>query len=117
MNMNTNNRIRIAAAVALFAALTAGAQAADVPQVHVKYGDLNLTTTSGATVLYQRIRGAADQVCGVADSGDLARFARAKACAAHTVAAAVAAVNVPALTGVYEVKDGGAAGIRIAAIR
>jgi UrcA family protein len=119
MNIDTHNPTRIAAAVALFAALAAlaaGAQAADVPQVHVKYGDLNLRTTAGATVLYQRIRGAAGLVCGVSDTRDLARLAQAKACAAHTVAEAVAAVNAPALTGVYEVKMGDA-GMRLAAIR
>ena len=116
MNIHTQNPIRIAAAVVLFAALTVGANAADVPHVHVKYGDLNLGTTAGATVLYQRIRGAADGVCGVPDTRDLARIAQAKACAAHTVAEAVAAVNAPLLTGVYQVKMGEAVGIQVAAI-
>lgn len=117
MNIHTHNPIRIAAAVALFATLTAGAQAGDVPQVHVKYGDLNLATTAGATALYQRIRGAADRVCGVPDTQELARLARAKVCAAQTVAEAVAAVDAPVLTGVHEARLGGAAGNQLAAIR
>jgi len=117
MNIQTHNPIRIAAAVALFAALTVGAQAADVPQVHVKYADLNLGTTAGATVLYQRIRAAADQVCGDHGTRDLARLTAANACAAHAVARAVAALNSPALTGIYEARMGGTSAIRLAAIR
>jgi len=119
MNIHTKNPIRIAAAVALFAALTAGAagaHAAEVPQVHVKYGDLNLATAAGATVLHQRIRGAADLVCGVADARELGRVAQAKACAVHTVAEAVAAVNAPALTAVYAAKMGGTPATRLATI-
>jgi UrcA family protein len=117
MNINTNNRTRIVAAVALFAALTAGAQAADIPQVHVKYADLNVGTTAGATMLYRRIRGAADRVCGVADKRDLARLGQAKACADHAVAEAVAKVNAPALTQVYEFQGDIVPVTRLAAIR
>jgi UrcA family protein len=117
MNIQTHNPIRIAAAVALFAALTAGAHAADVPQVHVNYADLNVNTAAGAKVLYQRIRGAADLVCGVADTRELARLSRAQACAAHAIAEAVDAVNSPVLTAVAEVKTGGAAVTRLAAVR
>jgi UrcA family protein len=106
MNIHTNNPLRIAAAVALSAALTVGARAADIPQIHVKYADLNVATTAGATILYQRIRGAADRLCGVADTRDVYRLMQAEACADHAVAEAVAAVHAPALTRVYEVKTG-----------
>jgi len=92
------------------------AGAADVPQVHVNYADLNLGTAAGATVLYQRIRGAADLVCGVPDNRDLGQLARARACAARAVTEAVTAVNAPAVTRVYEVKTGVAPVTRIAAI-
>jgi UrcA family protein len=115
--MNTNNPIRIATAALLFAALAAGAQAADVPQVHVKYADLNLNTAAGANVLYRRIRGAADQVCGVSSTRELARLEQAKTCAAHAVADAVAAVNVPALTSIYQVNMGRTAVTRLAVNR
>jgi UrcA family protein len=117
MNIKTNNPVRVAVAVALFAALTAGAQAADLPQVHVNYAGLNVGTTAGATVLYQRIRGAADRVCGDADTRDLARMGQASACVAHAVADAVARVNVPALTRVYDLNAGEATLTRLAAIR
>jgi len=77
----------------------------------------NLGTTAGATVLYQRIRGAAGQVCGVSSDRDLARGAQAKACAAHAVADAVAAVNAPALTSIYQATMGGTAVTRLAVNR
>ena len=117
MNIKTNNPIRVAVAVALFAALTAGAQAADLPEIHVNYADLNVGTTAGATVLYQRIRGAADRVCGGTDTRDLARQGLARACVDHAVADAVAKVNAPALTRFYEVNAGEATVTRLAAIR
>ena len=106
MNIHTNNPIRVAVAFALFASLTVAVRGADIPQIHVKYADLNVATTAGATVLYQRIRGAADRVCGVANTRDLARLGHAEVCAEHAVADAVAAVNAPALTRVYEVQTG-----------
>jgi UrcA family protein len=114
MNTNTNTRTRIVAAVTLFAALTAGAQAAGVPQVHVKYADLNVGTTAGATILYQRIRRAADRVCAVTKTRELDRLGKAEACADHAVAEAVAAVHAPALTRVYEAKTGVAPLTRLA---
>jgi UrcA family protein len=117
MNIPTKNPIRIALAVALFAALTAGAQAADAPQLHVKYADLNVANAAGATVLYQRIRSAADQACGVPGTRDLGRLTAAKACAAHAVAQAVTAVNAPALTSIHQVKIGATSVTRLAAIR
>ena len=109
MNTNTNNPLRIAAAVALFAALTGGAQAGDIPQVRVKYGDLNVNDAAGAAVLYRRIRTAATQVCDLPGTRDLARLQQVDACVARAVAEAVAAVDKPALTGVYQVKMGGTA--------
>lgn len=117
MNTRTKNPIRIAAAVALFAAVTAGAHTGDVPQVHVKYADLNVNTTAGASVLYERIRSAADRVCGTPGAHDLARIGQAQACAARAIAEAVTAVNAPALTSVYDLKIRGASATRLATIR
>jgi UrcA family protein len=123
MNTNTKNPIRCAAAsLALLAALTTGAHAGDAhagdaPQIHVKYADLNINTPAGATVLYLRIRAAADQVCGVRTTRELERIGPAKACAEHAVGIAVAAVNAPTLTQLYEVRMGAAAVTRLAAVR
>ena len=116
--MNTNNPIRITfAAVALMAALTTGVRAADVPQVHVKFADLNINTPAGAAALYQRIRVAADQVCAYPGTHDLAVLAKEKACTNQAVAHAVATVNNPTLTGIYDVKTGQPQATRFAAVR
>jgi len=102
--MNTNT-IRITfAAAAMIAALTTGVRAADVPQVHVKYADLNVNTPAGAAALYQRIRFAANQVCADPGTRDLAVLVKVQACTDQAVANAVA-----------EVKMGQAA--RLAAVR
>src|SRR5258708_37807568 len=47
-------------ALAAPAASTAG----DVDQITVHFGDLNVDQTTGAVVLYRRIRHAAERVCG-----------------------------------------------------
>lgn len=114
--MNIQNPIRLAlAAATLMAALTTGATAAEVPQVHVNYQDLNLNTPAGAQVLYRRIRTAADHVCAIPGTRDLTTLGAAKACANHAIADAVAQVNNPQLTGLYEAKTGLTAAIRLAA--
>ena len=91
--------------VALFAALSAGAQ--DVARVHVNYADLNVNNPAGAAVLYQRIRSAAQKVCSMPGSRELDRASQAKACITKAAADAVAAVNAPALSGLYQAKVGG----------
>jgi UrcA family protein len=116
--MNTNNPIRITfAAVALMAALTTGVRAADVPQVHVKFADLNINTPAGAAALYHRIRVAADQVCALPVTGDLAFRAKTQACTDRAVANAVATVNNPTLTGLYDLNTGKAQASRFAEVR
>jgi len=68
--------------------------------VTVNYRDLNLSTVAGATILYQRIKGAGRSVCG--DEGRRFDEQRQwKSCYQRAVADAVAAVNSPMLTGVY----------------
>ena len=114
--MNTQNPFRIAlAAVALMAAFATGATAAEVPQVHVNYQDLNVNTLAGGQVLYRRIRTAANAVCAIPGTRDLATFEATKACADHAIADAVAQVNNPQLTGVYQTRVGAPVAIRLAA--
>lgn len=92
------------------ATLTAGfaltARAAEPPQVHVNYADLNLNTTAGANVLYQRIRAAADKVCYVNDGRDLGTIPAAKACRSRAIAEAVGTVHSALLTQKYENNTG-----------
>ncbi len=119
--MNTkghNTPIRIIiATVAVVAAFGGAARAGDAPQLRVKCADLNLNTAAGATVLYQRIRRAAVQVCDVRGTRDLAALRQVKACTDHAVAEAVGAVDHSTLTRVFESKTGGSDLIRLAKTR
>ena len=69
--MDTRKSIRrwscgsLALVCAVFLMGNAQAQnASDLHKLTVKYGDLNLSTDTGARTLYRRIRGAARFVCG-----------------------------------------------------
>jgi UrcA family protein len=96
--MNTNTIRTTITAAAMIAALTTGVRAADVPQVQVKYADLNVNTPAGAAALYQRIRFAADQVCALPNARNLAVLAKVQACTDQAVANAVAAVKMDQAT-------------------
>jgi hypothetical protein len=47
-------------------------------ELRTRYSDLNLDTQAGAAALYQRIRHAAEQVCGKTDSRRLDQLAAAR---------------------------------------
>jgi UrcA family protein len=96
MNEQIKNVVMV---VAVAAAMLVGvAQGAEVAAKTVRYQDLNLNTEAGVQVLYRRIHGAANQVCGNFDVRDL-RIGRAhKACVDRAVTDAVATVNNQMLT-------------------
>jgi UrcA family protein len=101
---------RFAAGALLFAVASsfAGICSADTDplQALVKYGDLNVSSTAGATVLYNRIRTAAEQVCRPLDNRDFAFKRLKEACIHNAIADAVTKVNQPALFSVYSAKNG-----------
>ncbi len=115
MNTSHKNATRTVIVTALFAAFAAGAHAGDVAQMRVKYADLNVSHPAGAAVLLQRIHAAAEKVCAMPGSRELDGTAQAKACMTKAMADAVAAVNAPALTGLYQAKIGGST--KLASIR
>ena len=73
-----------------------------VPSVVVHFGDLDLSRSEGATVLYRRLRSAAETVCAPLDDRGVARHMSFKACVQSAISAAVAKVDRPALTAYYE---------------
>jgi UrcA family protein len=75
-----------------------------VPKQVVSYKDLNLNSNEGTRVLYRRIQGAANQVCGKVETRDLQGERVHKACFERAISQAVAAVNSPMLTRVYLAK-------------
>jgi len=78
----------------------AGTQAA--PDVTVGYSDINIETVDGATVLLNRIKAAASDVCAPLNHGDLASRANSQRCHQKLTAAAVQKVNHPMLASVYK---------------
>jgi UrcA family protein len=68
--------------------------------VTVNYRDLNLSTIAGATTLYQRLTRAAHSVCDSPEPG-VDAYREWKSCYQAAMADAVAKVNNPLLTGLY----------------
>jgi UrcA family protein len=110
--MTTSTRFRGLIATATFCALAsslvtlgAAADTRDLPQVIVKFGDLNLSNPRAAAKLYGRIDTAAREVCEpLIISGNLASQVRADACVHKAIVDAVTHVNQPALSAVLASK-------------
>jgi UrcA family protein len=109
--MNTLKSIRVssfrAVALVLVAGLLGSAPAlADegVRSMKVGYGDLDLNTQAGAATLYGRIRSAAKQLCGY-EGSTFTDKAIWNSCFKRSVGDAVAKVNAPQLTALYEGKS------------
>ena len=93
-----------AAILGAFASSVSAVSAADDPNpvsITVKYADLNIASPSGALVLYERIRAAAQSACSYFWFKTDADEAR---CLQNTIAKAVTKVNQPALSAVYDAK-------------
>jgi UrcA family protein len=107
--MNTSSPstgLRGLIATAIFGALAStfsAVSAADPSSasITVKYADLNVASRSGALVLYERIRTAAQSACNYFWFKTDADEAR---CVQNTIANAVTKVNQPALSAVYNAK-------------
>ena len=107
--MNTSSpstSLRGLVASAIFVALAAsfctvsGADSSSAT-ITVKYADLDIASPSGARVLYERIRAAAQSACSYFWFKTDADEAR---CLQNTIAKAVTKVNQPALSAVYDAK-------------
>lgn len=94
---NAKNVLVVLAAMSA-AVLVGGVHAAEAPARAVTYQDLNLNTEAGAKVLYERIHGAANEVCGSVEVRDLPGVRAHEACVAKAVSDAIAAVNNQRLT-------------------
>ena len=75
----------------------AGEPDAQVRTEDIKFQDLNLTTTAGVEVLYQRVHSAAQRVCADSGQSNLAASALAK-CTKDAEARAIKEIYLPALT-------------------
>jgi UrcA family protein len=88
------------ALVALAGILGSSPGWASPPSVTVKFGDLDLNSTAGATTLYHRIHSAAKAVCGTAGT-QMVQIAQWQGCVKDATSDAIARVNNPLLTSIY----------------
>ena len=89
------------------AAVCVASDSGDVSHAVVKFGDLNLSSPDAAAVLYRRIRAAAYDVCGSFDTDirDLPALSAQDTCVHNAVRNAVAKVNQPALSAIYNARN------------
>ncbi len=73
----------------------------DVTSVTVRYGDLDLSSDAGSSVLYRRLTSAARQVCAADGTRDLNLLAAAQKCEDRAVAHAVQEINSTKLAMIY----------------
>jgi UrcA family protein len=104
--MHTSATVLALALLTAISTLPAHAGAAtkqdQVPQVVVRYGDLNVETEAGALALYNRIVRAAGRVCPSTGIRDLARLQLVRTCQDESVARAVAAAGIPRLAAIRD---------------
>ena len=89
--------VAVAAGVAGTAQAQSAAASPDLHRLTVAYNDLNVNTASGATALYQRIRGAAHFVCGE-EGRSIDEQAHWNSCVRAAVSQAVTSVHSPMLS-------------------
>ena len=81
--------------------LATAAPAPDAPHMMVHFADLDLTRNEGAAILYQRLRAAAETVCGPRQDRELAKAADFKTCVQSALASAVMTIDRPRVTAYY----------------
>ena len=94
----------ILSALALSFATVSRADDTTVPQVIVKFGDLDVSTSQGAAALYRRIHGAAVNVCSRMYVDKLAYKWHESTCLQKVIGDAVIKVNRPTLSAVFASK-------------
>lgn len=99
--------VLFAAAVALagFSAAPALAQSEPI-SARVRYADLDLGSRAGAKTMLRRIENAAERVCGNRPAlRDIRAFSRFRACVEDAESTAVAQLNSPLVTALFEERE------------
>lgn len=103
--MNTLTKLILTATLAAGAPLAQADMSDNTPkQVLIHYADLNLNGAPGVSVLYGRLRSAAEVVCAPLYAKGAQRAAAFKHCVADAMSSAVTQVNQPALSAYYRAK-------------
>lgn len=111
--MNTYTSTRLILTATIFAALTCSiatlsfaSDSLDALQVKVKYGDLDVSSASGAATLYKRIQGAAETVCQALKNPDLYPRKLFYICMKKAISNAIIEANEPVLLTIANAKAG-----------
>src|SRR5271170_566835 len=104
--MNTTTSIRLSTLAFSFATVSRAHADTAPPQVIVKFGDLDVSTSKGAAALYGRIHSAAVNVCSRMYVDEQAYKWHENACLQKVIGDAVTKVNRPELSAVFASKFG-----------
>lgn len=88
------------------AALAADAAGMTPRTLTVQYADLNLANPQGVERLYDRIVGAAHEVCSDPDSKSLGVWFQTRSCTKQAIERAVATIHSSALTALHAARTG-----------
>jgi UrcA family protein len=95
--------IAVTAGLLLSATAAQAADDVEVTNIQVQFADLNVDTSHGAHELYRRLNGAADIACGdQAELVDISEMRNIEACRQKAIEDAVAHINRPRLTALYD---------------
>jgi UrcA family protein len=104
----------LATAIVAFAGVSKGGTALAAEPVTysktVSYGDLNLESPQGASVLYARLRQAAREVCSPLDNRGLSFQTTWQSCVNHALTSAVTQINKPNVSALHNQSINRAAG-------
>jgi UrcA family protein len=111
--VNTSTRLPRILAATIFAALTYciatvsfASDSLNDLQTKVKYGDLDVSSASGAAALYRRIQGAAESVCHSLKNPNIYPRKLFYMCVRTAVNNAINEINQPALFSIANAKTG-----------
>jgi UrcA family protein len=85
--------------------IATAAPAPDAPQMVVHFADLDLTKTEGAVTLYQRLRAAAETICGPRQDREPAKAADFKKCVHSALASAEMTIDRAKLAAYYRAQN------------
>lgn len=102
--MNRFTTTMMISALGLVAQLARAAPPQDPPTAIVHFADLDLAHGRGITVLFRRLKAAAEMVCTSQNGRDLGSQTRYKMCWQNALGKAVTEVGQPALTAYYRAK-------------
>jgi UrcA family protein len=93
--------IAVAAYLAAGCAIADSDRTGDVPKIVVSLAGIDMSTAKGADMVYGRISAAAEVVCRVGQSRDLAQITHARVCFRSAVADAISQANRPLLSALH----------------